>query len=131
MSVSYVLKVVLGGKLLPGERFLSWYLSGNRHPQGCLVVCTAVTEANEQPAIRSALQGGLNLMDAAFEERFAAEVQTGRAPDGINAKQSAAIASAIFHSLAVRARAGQSRASLFALASAATSLLVTSRQRHF
>ena len=106
------------------ESGISLYLSGGKHPRGCLAICTAAAEAGERPEIRSSLQDVLNILDDAFAERFAAEAQAHRPHAVVDPKQAAMVASAVMHSLAVRAKAGQSRASLLALATTATAMLV-------
>ena len=100
------------------------YLADSQHPRGCLVFCTAPAESMEQPEIRAALLGVLTILDQAFESRFQAAMQTNRFHAQSDVKQTAAMASAVMHSLALRARAGQSRKDLLAFAAAATAMLV-------
>lgn len=99
------------------------YLSGGDQPRGCLAICTASTEAVEEPEIRKALRTILDMMDNAFEQRFSQALGPGKRAD---AKPLAAMASATLHSLAVRARAGQPRDRLVALASTTANLLAAS-----
>ena len=99
------------------------YLSGGDQPRGCLAICTASTEAAEEPEIREALRTILDVMDNALEQRFAEALGPRRRSD---AKPLAAMASATLHSLAVRARAGQRRDRLVSLASATANLLAAS-----
>ena len=101
------------------------YLSGERQPLGCLAICTAATEAAEEPDIRSALAGILDVIDKAFERRFRAELETRGRMETASAAAMAAMASATLHSLAVRARAGQGRERLLALATATAATLAT------
>lgn len=100
------------------ETAIALYFSDEGRPRGCLVFCTAPAEAVEEPAIRKVLSGILDEIDGAFEQRFRAATSDGR-----NVEALAAMASATLHSLAVRARAGQSRAQLTALAATATETL--------
>lgn len=98
------------------EASTTLYVSGP-HPRGCLVVCTAPAEAVEDPAVRDALARVLAMLDAAFAARFAME------PDGPDADTRAMLASAILHSLAIRARAGQGPGKLEQLARAGVDAL--------
>jgi TetR/AcrR family transcriptional regulator, copper-responsive repressor len=100
------------------ETAIALYFSDAEQPRGCLVFCTAAAEAVEEPAIREVLSGVLDEIDRAFERRMAAE-----APNGSDVKALGGMASATLHSLAVRARAGQSRAQLEALAATAANTL--------
>lgn len=100
------------------ETAIALYFSDEVRPRGCLVFCTAPAEAVEEPAIRKVLSGVLDEIDHAFEQRFRVVTSGGH-----NVEALAAMASATLHSLAVRARAGQSRAQLTALAATASETL--------
>ena len=103
---------------------IDMYLSGGRQPRGCLVFCTAPADAMEEPAIRTALLETLKILDAGFEERFRIATKAGEVRAHTDVRQAAAMASAVLHSLALRARTGQKREGLTAFAAAATSMLV-------
>jgi AcrR family transcriptional regulator len=95
-------------------RALPIYLSGERGPRGCLTICTASVEAASDPDIRAALARMLDDIDAKLARLFPAKD-----------KALAPLAAAVLHSLAVRARAGQSPRSLKMLAETAAALLLT------
>jgi AcrR family transcriptional regulator len=100
------------------------YLSGNGGPRGCLVVCTAVTEATGDPAIRSALAAILAEVDSVVAVRIArAQAEGDRCPGG-DAKVLARVATSVLHSIAVRARAGARRSELLTIARVAAELIV-------
>lgn len=103
---------------------INLYLSGGKQPRGCLAFCTALVEVVEEPAIKAALSETLKILDAGFEARFREAQQAGHSQASTEAGHAAAMASAVLHSLALRARTGQKRASLQAFAAAATSMLL-------
>ncbi|SDC17320.1 hypothetical protein [Paraburkholderia lycopersici] len=71
----------------------------------------------------SASLAGLRAFDKAFEQRLRAAVARGELPAQANASTLARLASALLHSMALRARAGDSRASLRAMAAAGIALI--------
>ena len=83
---------------------------------GCMVVCTAPAAALVHPEVRADLLAVVRDLDAALARRFA---QAEDAEPAISAK----LAQAVLHTLAIRARAGESKASLRRLARAAASRL--------
>jgi AcrR family transcriptional regulator len=83
---------------------------------GCLVVCTAPAAALVHPEVRADLLAVVRDLDAALARRFA---QAGDADPAVSAK----LAQAVLHTLAIRARAGESKASLRRLARAAAARL--------
>ena len=101
------------------------YLSGDEGPRGCLVVCTAVTEAVEDPAIRSALAAILAEVDALVAARIArAQTEGDRCTAG-DAQVLARVASSVLHSVALRARAGARRSELVSIARATAELIAS------
>lgn len=92
--------------------------AGGAEPRGCLAICTASAEATGDAAIRDALARMIAMVDAAFEARFASS-------RGSDHRSSAILASSVLHSLAIRARAGQSRAALLQLAHASVDLIAS------
>jgi AcrR family transcriptional regulator len=114
------LDAILAAGLRPREALLRFYLqalpvylSGERGPRGCLTICTASVEAATDPEIRAALGRTLDEIDGRLARLFPPQE-----------KARAQLAAAVLHSLAVRARAGQSRRSLKALAEAAVATLM-------
>jgi AcrR family transcriptional regulator len=99
------------------------YLSGDEGPRGCLVVCTAVTEAVGDPAIRSALAAILAEVDGVVAARIARAQTEGDSCTGGEAKVLARVATSVLHSVALRARAGARRSELMTIARAAAELI--------
>lgn len=99
------------------------YLSGLPGPRGCLVVCTAPSAALDDPEIRHALADVLRAIDRVFERRFERAKEMGEVAAGADPTALALVASSALHGLAIRARAGESRATLARLAAAAVQLI--------
>lgn len=95
------------------------FYSGGRVQLGCLIVCTATTPAPDEPGVREALADVLAGLDAALAARCAAAPAECRG----NPRAAGAVAAAVLHSLAVRARAGTPPAQLAELAAAAVDLV--------
>jgi AcrR family transcriptional regulator len=100
---------------------LSIYLAGDQGARGCFVIGTAATEAVTNPLVREQLAGVLHDVDEAFEKRIKRAKDEGELPADADPKALAAIASATMHSLAIRARAGEKRRTLEAIAEAGVS----------
>ena len=108
-------------------RAIQDYVSGKEGHRGCLVICTAVTEATGDQAIRSALAAILAEIDSAVAVRIArAQAEGDRCTDG-DATALGRVATSVLHSVAVRARAGARRSELMAIARA-TAELIAGRQ---
>lgn len=86
------------------------YLSGANGPRGCLAVCTAAAEAVEDRDIRAALDKVLCLIDQRIQHWF-------EKAGYVDALSRARLVAATLHSISVRARAGQPREALEAMAS--------------
>lgn len=106
-------------------RAIQDYLSGDQGPRGCLVVCTAVTEAVDDPAIRSALAAILDEVDSVVAARIARAQTEGDRCSGGEAKVLARITTSVLHSMALRARAGARRSELLAIARATAELIAS------
>ena len=102
---------------------LSIYFSGAGRPRGCFVVGTAVTEAVDDPEIRSNISEGFRRLDASFEARLRKAHEAGELKHGADPETLAMLASATMHSIAIRARAGASRGDLRKLALNAVKLI--------
>lgn len=102
---------------------LGWYLPAHDAARGCLLIGTAVVEAVNDAAVRERLAAGLRTFDKAFERRLRAALAQGELQPGASAPMLARLASAVLHSMALRARAGDSRASLRAMAVAGVALI--------
>lgn len=108
---------------------LSSYLSGKIGPRGCFAISTATTEAVRDAKIRMSLAQGLREIDEAFEARIRFAKDHGDLPGGADPAALAVVASAVLHTLALRARAGASRAALRAIADTAVDLICGSSPR--
>ena len=108
---------------------LALYLSEDEGGRGCFVIGTAATEAVRDPDARAALAGII----AEIDEAFAARIALARAEHEIDLAADpmalAKLASAVLHSLAIRARAGAGRAELEALAEAGIALICAGAER--
>lgn len=102
---------------------LSSYLSGKAGPRGCFAISTATTEAVRDAKIRTSLAQGLREIDEAFEARIRFAKERGELRRGADPTALAVVASAVLHTLALRARAGASRATLQAIADTAVDFI--------
>jgi AcrR family transcriptional regulator len=105
------------------EVALSIYFSGTGEARGCFVVGTAITEALADPEIRNVVMGGLHTLDADFEARLLEARETGELQEDADPAALAMLASATMHTIAIRARAGASRAELRKVARQAVSVI--------
>jgi len=105
------------------EGALALYLPKNGSARGCFLIGTAGTEAVRDPDIRARLGDGLREFDRAFEARLRRARERGELDSSADPAALAKIASAVLHTLAIRSRAGDSRASLRATADAAIRLI--------
>ena len=94
---------------------LDIYLGGDA-PRGCFLIGTATVEAVMHPAVRRVLRDSLGDFDQAIAERFRRAIDQGELEPAADASTLSGLASAVMHSLAVRARAGDSPAVLEKLA---------------
>ncbi|MBX5157146.1 MULTISPECIES: TetR/AcrR family transcriptional regulator [unclassified Rhizobium] len=108
---------------------LAVYLHGETAARGCLLIGTATVEAVEHERVREVLGRSLSDFDGEIEKRMRLAVQSGELPQGADPQMLAMLASAVMHSLAVRARAGDSRETLEAIASSGVELICGSVQR--
>jgi TetR/AcrR family transcriptional regulator, copper-responsive repressor len=92
------------------------YLQGDEGPRGCFLIGTAATEAVKSPDVRDALAAQLGELDDLFAARFVRARAAGELPRDADPRALAKLASAVLHSIALRARAGDPRASLEAIA---------------
>lgn len=95
---------------------IALYLSGKEGARGCFLIGTATTEAVKSPEVRNALAGQLRELDEIFEARIRRARDQGDIASDADPHALARLASAILHSLALRSRAGDSRAALEAIA---------------
>ena len=102
---------------------LSLYFSGSGEPRGCFLIGTALSEAVRDPGLRDALAEALREIDRAFAARFRAARARGELPAGAKPGSRAKLAVAVLYFLAIRSRAGESRASLKAMTEDALDLI--------
>ena len=106
---------------------LALYLPTGGAPRGCFLIGTAVVESKTDEAVRTRLAQGLKSFDRAFEKRIRYAQTDGELSASADAAVLARVASAILHSLALRSRAGDSRASLRATAAEGVALICGAR----
>lgn len=102
---------------------LALYFADPQAPLGCFLIGTAATEAARDSRVRVMLGSGLRKLTRTFEARFRVAREKGEIGPEADAAALADIAGAVLHSIALRARAGDSRASLRAFSRAAVRLL--------
>jgi AcrR family transcriptional regulator len=107
------------------DRMLDIFLEGDRGARGCYLVGTAATEAVGNPQVREMLAGNLREIDEVFRAAFSAAQDRGELGPEADPKALAMLASAVVHTLALRARAGQPPAILKAVADSAVKLICT------
>jgi AcrR family transcriptional regulator len=105
------------------EGQLSIYFSGDSQARGCFAIGTATTEAVEDVEIREALSVLISKLDVDLEARLRAAVDSGELSGEVDPVALAALASAMLYSIAIRARAGKTRAELTQLARHAVSVI--------
>lgn len=84
------------------------YRAGAAGQQGCFLIGTAVTESVAEPQVREVLNAAFAELDSAFLARF----ETSRSELNGDPAELAPLATAIMHTMAVRARAGADEAAL-------------------
>jgi len=92
--------------------------------QGCFVLNTAPSEAATDAAVRGELNQVTQDLDAAFADRIARARAEGEIDGAVDPHERGRLAMAMLHSLSVRARAGEPRAALEALARSGVELLL-------
>ncbi|RUM26301.1 TetR/AcrR family transcriptional regulator [Rhizobium vallis] len=102
---------------------LEIYLHGDTAARGCFLIGTATAEAVQHERVREVLGRSLNDFDGEIEKRMRLAVERGELPEGADPQTFARLASAVMHSLAVRARAGDSREVLEAIARSGVELI--------
>ncbi len=102
---------------------LSIYLSGDAASRGCFMIGTGASEAVTRPEVRAVLAAGLHELDAGFEARLRKAVEQGELPAGSDPVALARIAAAVLHTLSIRARAGETRADLEPIITAALDMI--------
>jgi AcrR family transcriptional regulator len=91
---------------------LAMYFPQGATPRGCYLIGTAATEAVSDEKIRAVLAAGLRSFDKAIRWRMERAKQDGDLPATADIDSLAMLAAAVLHTLAVRSRYGESRATL-------------------
>lgn len=99
------------------------YLAGDAGARGCFLIGTAATEAVGNAEVRRMLHDSLADFEQAFAARFRIARTEGEIPRDADPLLLARLASAVLHSLAVRARAGETRAVLESIAEAGVRMI--------
>jgi TetR/AcrR family transcriptional regulator, copper-responsive repressor len=102
---------------------LDIYLDGER-PRGCFTVMTAGSEAVDDPDIRAMVLDALAELDKAFAACFRRGRENGELPQSADVQTLGLLASAVLHTIAIRARAGVPRKELEAMVKAAIDVMV-------
>jgi AcrR family transcriptional regulator len=102
---------------------LELYFPPDDDAHGCFLIGTSLAEALNDAEVREKLQQALQSFDRAFERRFARARKEGEIAASAQPRVLAKLASAILHTLALRSRAGDSRAALRATALAGVKLV--------
>lgn len=92
------------------------YLTGETGPSGCIMVSTSATSAVDDAEIRARLAAFLKMEDERIEQLLTARGDPA-------ARAHACVATAVIHSLSIRARAGAPREELEALAADCVALI--------
>jgi TetR/AcrR family transcriptional regulator, copper-responsive repressor len=104
-------------------RAISIYLAGKRGARGCFLVGTATAEAVQDAEIRTVLADGLHELDDLLATRLRQALDSGELKSDLEPADLARVLCGIMNSLALRARAGESRATLEATAEAGVRLV--------
>lgn len=99
------------------------YRAGAQGQQGCFLIGTAVTESVVDPQVREVLDFAFAELDRAYLARF----ERSKSELGGEPGQLAPIATAIMHTMAVRARAGAGEAALRSIYEAGIGLICAAK----
>lgn len=97
---------------------------GNSPPMGCLMICTAPSEALSHPEVGKDLKELISRLDKGFTKRLERAQRDGELSKEAQPKLVAKLLQATLQTLALRARSGESKASLRKLARYAVDALV-------
>jgi len=105
------------------DRALALYFADAEAPLGCFLIGTAATEAARDAEVRKKLGSGLRELTRTFDARLRLARKTGEIASDSNPALLAELAAAVLFALALRSRAGDSRASLRAFSRQAVQML--------
>ena len=100
---------------------------GPRGAPGCFVFCTAPVEAPAHPDLQRDLRQIIGELDGVLAARFARAQRERDVPKSADVDAVGRLAQAVLHSLAIRARAGEPRTRLHAMAESAVRMLTGKR----
>ena len=106
------------------------YVSGKHGARGCFLINTAATESVKSPEVRALFAAQLRELDDIFEARMRRAMTERELPADADSSARAKLASAVLHSLALRSRAGDPRATLEAIAAAGVDAICAGAKRH-
>lgn len=104
---------------------LDAYYTKEGEAVGCMVACTAVTEAVNNPAILQQTKLVIDCIDALVARRVARAISEKQLPKNTDARLFSRLVVGVLHSLAIRCRAGASRKILDEIATEAAALLTS------
>lgn len=102
---------------------LQVYATGDK-ALGCMVMCTAPAAAVSHPSVQADLLAVIEQLDTQLSHRVELAIEQQQLPRTTDAKSLSKLIQAVLHSLAIRARAGESQAALRRLADAAVITLL-------
>lgn len=114
----------LGTALLAFYRGALEEYFAQRPSPGCFFFCTAPVEALSHPDVQQDMRDLLRELDELLEAKFADAQRRGDYAADADPRAAAQVAQGVLHSLAIRARAGESKASLLRMAAHAVTALV-------
>jgi AcrR family transcriptional regulator len=95
-----------------------------RPSPGCFFFCTAPVEALSHPDVQQDMRALMRELDDLLEAKFISAQDCGEYAKEADPRAAAQVAQGVLHSLAIRARAGESKASLLRMAAYAVTALV-------
>lgn len=104
---------------------LGLYFPAQDDAHGCFLIGTSLAEAMNDDEVREKLKTALEAFDHAFEDRFKRARKQGEIAASAKPAILAKLASAIIHTMGLRSRAGDTRASLRATALAGMKMICT------
>ena len=96
----------------------------NEESLGCMMMCTAPASALTQPEVQTQLGKVIASLDARLRKRFKRAITDNQLSQATDPNLLAQLAQAVLHSLALRARAGNTKSSLQKFADGATRTLI-------
>jgi TetR/AcrR family transcriptional regulator, copper-responsive repressor len=109
------------------EYALTIYFGGGEAPRGCYLIGTAGTESAADAEVATKLLAALRGFERAVEQRLREARAAGELEASADPTALAMIASSVLHSIAIRSRAGESRATLKAMADTTIQLICGQR----